>query len=103
MTEEREWIWALDRIAEGDDELAQEAQREREAAVLKIPMALKVNVASSEAVSPSGVFGEVGITHFEYVHRTALATTETLSEAEGILAQAEDPDDEPPPDQPPAA
>ena len=105
MTDERRWIWALDRIAEGDDEIARAAEREREAAVLKIPMALQVNVGNREAISPSGVFSDEAVATFEDRYRERLAAHELLSEADEILAQADDaPDDDPPPDDPrPAA
>ena len=103
MSDARQWIRTLDRLAEGDDEIAGEAEREREAAVLKIPMALQVNCAAGEAISPSGVFSDEAIANLEGRYREHLAVNEMFSDADEILTQTEDPDDKPPPEEPAAA
>jgi hypothetical protein len=75
----------------------------REAAVLRIPMALQVNCAAREAISPSGVFTDEAVATFEGRYRERLAVHELFSDADEILAQTEVPDEEPPPEGPTSA
>jgi len=103
MTASREWIRILDRLAEGDDELAREAERQREIDVLKIPMALQVD-AAGKATSPSGLFRDEELATVEARHRDHLAVHEMLSDADEILAQGDDTrQDDLPPEEPPPA
>jgi hypothetical protein len=70
MTISREALRKLDHLAHGDDdELAEWARDQYEHEVLKIPMALKVDVEASAAISPSGTIPEQAIVEMERRHR----------------------------------
>ena len=103
-----EVVRMLDRLAwsareQGDHEMADWAEREREKALLRIPMAVKVNAETGEAISPSGLFDDHALEQLERLRRDSLFTYEALRDIEEFIAQAGDSDDDPPSEEPPPA